>query len=461
MPAALRASGDGVNAFDVAARLAEGRPAVDDVEQYVAACHRLGYQHEDLTMHSAQVRDWYGSEDGLDLRALDADCAVLSAVAAAALDACRMQTDLTTELSAAWSGTGASVAREFVWRSGRAATSVGMSVRSAAEAASTLRDALWRAVDEKVAAVVDVDVRHRAQRADWLTAARTVTTGVGDLAAASELIDQQVKPFVRNDIESDWLGAMRSASVSVKAAYAAAIASMTGGRAAVFEVPGELGPRVAPGRPDRSSGFVESPSAPAQPIPAAVGSGPMPAAAPVTPAGVPPPAPWGAPSAAVPPPSVDPGPPPQPASSSMPSPGGLGASTPTLGAGLSGFGQQLADLIGGLVGSSGDGASDNPEELDDPDDPDDPEELDDPDDPDAERDDGVPVPPTDVEPEEPEAADESEVADPETGPAPPPTPTPPPPDSPPVAQAVPEPVANAAEPTPCEIAADELPQVGE
>src|SRR6185437_11079109 len=66
MPAALRASGDGVNAFDVAARLAEGRPAVDDVEQYVAACHRLGYQHQDLTMHSAQVRDWYGSEDGLD-----------------------------------------------------------------------------------------------------------------------------------------------------------------------------------------------------------------------------------------------------------------------------------------------------------------------------------------------------------------------------------------------------------
>ena len=71
------------NSLDVAARLAEGRPAVDNIGDYVWACHLLGYQNPDLTLHAAQVRDWYGSEDGLDLRALEADRAALDAAATA------------------------------------------------------------------------------------------------------------------------------------------------------------------------------------------------------------------------------------------------------------------------------------------------------------------------------------------------------------------------------------------
>ena len=67
--------------LDVSARLAEGRPAVDNIGDYVWACHLLGYQNADLTLHPAQVRDWYSSEDGLDLRALESDRAALSAVA--------------------------------------------------------------------------------------------------------------------------------------------------------------------------------------------------------------------------------------------------------------------------------------------------------------------------------------------------------------------------------------------
>ena len=69
--------------LDVDARLAEGRPAVDTVGEYVWACHLLGYQNPDLTVHPAQVRDWYSSEDGLDLRALEADRAALESVAVA------------------------------------------------------------------------------------------------------------------------------------------------------------------------------------------------------------------------------------------------------------------------------------------------------------------------------------------------------------------------------------------
>ena len=76
--------------FDVAARLAEGRPAVDNIHNYVWACHLLGYQNPDLTLHAAQVRDWYGVEDGLDLLALDADCTALEAAVAATENGLRL-----------------------------------------------------------------------------------------------------------------------------------------------------------------------------------------------------------------------------------------------------------------------------------------------------------------------------------------------------------------------------------
>ena len=61
----------------------------------------------DLTLHAAQVRDWYGSEDGLDLRALDADCAAFEAAVAATEDALALQDDQLGALSAAWQGRGA------------------------------------------------------------------------------------------------------------------------------------------------------------------------------------------------------------------------------------------------------------------------------------------------------------------------------------------------------------------
>jgi hypothetical protein len=36
-----------------------------------------------------------------------------------------------------------------------------------------------------------------------LAAAQTVTTGVGDRPAADETVNQQVKPYVDNDIRTD------------------------------------------------------------------------------------------------------------------------------------------------------------------------------------------------------------------------------------------------------------------
>ncbi|HEV7854176.1 MAG TPA: hypothetical protein VGP27_22880, partial [Mycobacterium sp.] len=180
--------------LDVAARLAEGRPAVDNIGEYVWACHLLGYQNPDLTLHTAQVRDWYGSEDGLDLRALDADRAALDAVAAAADSARQLQEQQVGALAGAWQGRGGDASREFLLRHGAASAAAASAVRDAVDALAVLRDDLWHAVDDKVAGAVTIDDRRQAQRAEWLTATRTVTTGAGDRAAASELIDQQVKP---------------------------------------------------------------------------------------------------------------------------------------------------------------------------------------------------------------------------------------------------------------------------
>ena len=467
------------NTFDVAGRLAEGRPAVDDVEEYVAACRRLGYQHPDLTAHPAQVRDWYSGEDGLDVRALESDHGTLSAAASVAEDAARMQADLAADLDAAWSGRGATAAREFLWRSCQSATAVSAALRAAADALATLRDSLWQAVDAKVLATEAVQSE---QRTPWLAAAKTVTTGAGDVAAASELIDLQVTPFVDLEVGAEWLAAMREAASAVDVAYDAAIARITA-PVVVFGVPGVLGPRgdrvaLADPRPApaAATGHVAAPAAGPTPVSvqtvpaAAVGSVPAPAPA----------APWSSPEATtIPPPTAPVGAPPM---SSAPAAGDVGAGTSPMGSmgstgsGLGGFGQQLADLIGALVGSGGDltDSAGVDEKLDEPNDLD--EELDEPpgDEEDAKAEDDEEAAKAEDD-EEGEVGEDSAVpeedeglgqptedvaAEPPPTPEPAPTTPPEPPAEPPPAVAA-QPLAGDAGPTPCEIAADELPQVGE
>ena len=426
-----------------------GEPSVERIGTYVWACRQVGYQHPDLTADAAQVRDWYARDDGLDLRVLDADCDALSAAASVADDAVRRHDELSAELAGAWSGAGAASAREFLWRHGQSAMAVRDGLRSAAQAMATLRDELWRTVDAKVDAVLGIDDRTVSQRAEWLAAAQTVTTGAGDRAAASELVDQQIKPFVDNDIRSDWLAAMQRATASATAAYDTAIARLNPGGAPTFDVPGELGPRWDP--PDGSPAPVAE--VPVAPQPSATVPGPTVPAAAVMP------------SPAFDPPPAAPSPPPAPLAeapvatpatapaSPMPSLGDMGGGgLPSLGAGASGFGQQLADLIGGLVGSS-EGALPEPQEIDPAEDMDEPDEPDEPDeDVETEPADAADEPATEDDPETPE---EPEAAPPE----PAATPVPSLPPEPPIPAAVPE--ALPVERTPCEIAADELPQVGE
>lgn len=385
---------------DVAARLAQGLPAVENAGTYVAACRQLGYHG----VSDASLREWYGTEDGMDLAVLQRDSDALGTAAAAVEDAARQQAELTSRLAGAWSGPAASAAQDFLARQNDAAAAVRDGLVTAASALATLRDDLWQAVNAKVDAALDIDGRPSGQRGDWLAAAHTVTTGAGDVPTASELVDQQVKPFVDNDIGAEWISEMRAGFDRVVDAFDTAIARLEASPAARFDVPGE-------------SGAVAQPPAPT-----------MPAAAPS-------PADFGG---------------------GMPS---LGGGMPSLGGGLSGFGQQLADLIGGFTGSADTGPDlEEPDDLlkepDDEDPDEDPVEDDETDSEDADPE----QQPADIPPEQPVKPVPEPMSAPE--------PVAPPLASPAVQDlAAPPVVADLevlpAEKTPCEIAAEELPRVGE
>jgi hypothetical protein len=163
----------------------------------------------------------------------------------------------------------------------------------------------------------------------------------------------------------------------------------------------------------------------------------------------------------------------------MPGLGGVGGGgLPTIGSGLSALGQQFADVLGSLIGSLGDTAPEPQDikdigdagDIDDPTEPDHKGE----DSPDDEEDNGEGDPPAEetADTQEPAPAAEpvvedcaEQVATEDNEAAPPgpegaaPTPVPEPlPAEPQPAEPPPASEGNAE--TPCEIAADELPQAG-
>src|SRR5271166_2131901 len=455
--------------FDVGARLAEGRPAVEHTQTYVQACHVLGYQHADLTAHGSQVQDWYDTETGLDLRVLDDDRAAIRAAVNTIDEALWLQRGQLTEIAAGWRGSGADSAAQFLQRHCDTAAEVVAHVRAAAEGYAALRDSLWQVVDGKAATAVAIDDRRLGERSSWLAAAQTVTAGVGD-SAAEELVRQHVNPYVDNDIRVDWLTAMRAAAASAEASYDAAIDALSSTRDVYFEIPGELGPRwqpvfdEPPGRSPAKATVPETPT-PADVVPT------VPAAA-SAPAPLPTPQPptqrpgalddW----SSVPPDLAGPLGDTAGLSSGASNLGSLGG----LGGGLGGLVGKIVDGIGGLVGSLADGFSDASGSgdplLDDPLDDDDPlgDDADATDDDDIDDDDSGIADTADAEPvstnedaadeaptESPPAAGDS-VDEPVAQPEPPQ-----PPDAAPQAPSKPQPDGS----TPCEIAADELPQAGQ
>ena len=461
-------------AFDVAGRLSEGDRALTVLDEYVAACEVLGLPSP------GPLAELYRAESGLNLDALSADARSLDAAVVVAQDALRLQGNGYRALTAQWSGSGGDAAGGFLRTLTVAAEDVVAHLQRSAQALTTLRDALWRAVDAKVDAVLRADAQAAGHRDQWSAAARAVLVGAGDLATASEIVDRQVRPFVLQAVSGDLLPALQSASDAVAAAYDSAVAAVTPAGLS-FAVPVVLTPEWAPpaaaAAPFATLGAAAgwTPSTPSTPpVPA------EPVAAPSVPSG---------PAASAPAPSTGTPPLPEPAlgaAAATPAglPGDLGS-----GSGISGLGRQLTDAIGGALGSmaglapaaSGLGELGNirdaladdpdtdadlePQSDDEPDDePDD--EADDEADGDDERDDSE----AEDAGEEAAARESNTAEDAESAPAgapasPPQQPVPDQPvaDPAPTTPAV-EPVAEQSDPTtrtPCEIAADELPNVGE
>ncbi|MGK2869058.1 MAG: hypothetical protein ACSLFA_20875 [Mycobacterium sp.] len=469
------------------------RPVVDVLTEYMRACRRLGHPTPD----PAQLMAAYTAEEGLDLQALDDDGRALTAAVAAAEEAMLLQEHARRTLVGAWQGAGAEAAVDHLLRHADAAGVTVDGLRSAAGALAELRNRLWQLIDAKVGTAIDVEAR--GMRAEWLSAARIVNTGAGDRSGASELVDLQVAPFVADDIAVDWASSLQRTESAVRQAYGAAAAAMSAGATAVFDSPGALGPSVSSAPVPVAAEQVNAPGTAMAPVPAAATAPagysvastawpdpapPAPAPAPVAPAAAPPPVilPSAAPAAAAPVPDPM-------AAAPMPPLGGLGGGTSPLGSGLSGLsgaGQPVADLLGGLLGSGGDalrGLGDlepvPDEELRDAEfgDPADEEGLDteDNDNEDNDETDGEDNDETDDETaDEDDALDEGAVVPEDPAAEDPGTEEPVVPaetfateGDPPVPTPVPEPLADPGVPppaapadTPCEIAADELPQAG-
>ena len=470
-------------AFDVAGRLSEGDGAVTVLDEYVAACQVLGVPSP------GPLAELYYAESGLNLDALAADARSLDAAVVVAQGAVRLQGNGYRDLTAQWAGTGGDAAGGFLRTLTVAAEDVVAHLQRSAQALTTLRDALWRAVDAKVDAVLRADAQTAGHRDQWSAAVRAVLAGAGDLSAASEIVDQQVKPFVLRAVSGDLLPALQDASDAVAAAYDSAIAAVTPAGVS-FAVPVVL-------TPDWTPQAAPAPAWPAAPAYQAAAAAPFATlgtaagwtpTAPSAPAAPPVPAePVAAPSA--PPVSAESAPAPSTAAPGALEPAlGTAAATPPtagpsgdlgFGSGISGLGRQLTDAIGGALGSmaglapaaSGlDGLSDVDDglaedlELDDKDD----DETSDEDENDDKADDEDTGDNPDDKADTEKGTDEiaTDAGEPEVAPPGPDTEqSPPAPAPPPAPVSLPtEPVAGQENPTtktPCEIAADELPQVGE
>ncbi|MDP7703782.1 MULTISPECIES: hypothetical protein [unclassified Mycobacterium] len=440
--------------LDVAGRLAEGLPALEHIQTYVRACGQAGYQHPELTGDPAQVSDLYAGEEGLDLNVLDGDCAALRAAAAVIAEALRLQRDQLTVLATAWTGSGADSAIAFLRRHCDIASAVVNEVRAAAQRCESLRDNLWRLVDAKVSTTTAIDGRTAAQRPVWLAAAAALTTDAG----AREVIDRQVKPYVDNDIRHDWRSAMLSAQAGVAAAYDMVTDRFAAAPRAHFEMPGDFGEYRGPAAATSPLTPAALAALPGEPVPARFAAAPLsitpPTPAPAPPMSVPA-ATMSAPAAGTTQPDLGAG---WPGDSGLSGGGGGFGSGGGFdsGGGLGGLGGLASRIVAGLGDLLKSSAGDAEDDLtDDEGDRQEPDPLKEP-----------------AEPEKPESAQSrahgvapatpplsaAQPAAAVPAPATPPAAAPPvgaPPVQPPAAAPV------AAGSTPCEIAANELPQAGQ
>lgn len=243
--------------------------ALADIETYVAACGVLGRARITL----GQVRELSSAEDGIALSALDADASALTAAADVAEAAVSAERTAIDDLMRAWHGGSGSAATDFLERQCEAAAGLLAALASAGEVIAALRDKLVRLMDIGADASMRVAGRPGAEGQVWLAQAWSVLQGTAD-GAAVDLVGTRIAAYVDTDISGEWATAMTSTTDSVAGAYRDALARLDGIEAARFEV---AAPAPTAGRTIRRANGSAAAPAPA----VASAAAPTPAAAPV------------------------------------------------------------------------------------------------------------------------------------------------------------------------------------
>ncbi|MBU3706571.1 MAG: hypothetical protein FGM50_07790 [Mycobacterium sp.] len=405
---------------EISGSLARGRGAVANTQTYAAACRRLG-----LTALSAErIAELYDAEDGMRPDTLDADAAALTAAAAAAQDALASAHAASGLLAQAWMGRTGGAATDVL--RGQCASAVHLigGLRAAAGTLRTLRALLEDLMQIKADTAVSIDDRRSAERGRWLAHASAVLAGVPD-ESALDTVRREIAPYVNSDITGQWVPAMLRCSDAVHAAYADAVSSLSAYAPLRVETPAAVsGIRAV----HTAGGREAAPAAPPIATPA------------VTPAATPTATPSVTPAAA--PSATPPVPPVIPPASEAALPGGIGGAwspaTPWSSIAAPDRPRRRARA--------------NVTEHDDTDrtkDATDAENV-------VEEKDAADVVPAPAEPGPPPGAPEPRPTEPESAAV---EPIPLPDTAAPLAAEAPD-AAPADERTPCEIAADELPQVG-
>ena len=208
--------------LDASGGLERGRGAVANTETYAAACRRLG-----LTALSAErIAELYDAEEGMRPDALDADAAALTAAAGAAQDALASAQAASGVLAQAWTGrTGGAAADVLRAHCASAADLIG-GLREAAGTLRTLRARLETLVQTKADTAVAIEGRRSAERGRWLAHASAVLAGAPD-ESALDTVRREIAPYIDTDIAGQWVPAMLRCSDAVRAAYADAVSSLS------------------------------------------------------------------------------------------------------------------------------------------------------------------------------------------------------------------------------------------
>lgn len=221
------------------AHLADGASAAANTEAYVRAYGQAREAADHTGLTGDGIRECYRAEEGLSLPALEADSAALAKAGLMADEALALHREALAIVTENWRSESGSAATTLLRRHCAEGSEVVSALYLAAEELSSLREQLGQLVEAKVDAAIRIDDRRAAERPLWLAHVRAALD-TGD-PIALQAVEREIAPYVASDIQFDWMDAMRSATDSVGSAYEQASARLSDRPSPRFDLPPALG----------------------------------------------------------------------------------------------------------------------------------------------------------------------------------------------------------------------------